>query len=94
MYVENKDGDIDGASGRIGWVSFSKTAQTVYYRGRELLRTKGGGVRGNFIDVATRDEYWVSGVKKRGSNAHSGEMGVTVVIDVDALDEYRALREP
>jgi len=30
MYVENKDGDIDGAKARIGWVEFSKTGLTVY----------------------------------------------------------------
>jgi hypothetical protein len=28
MYIENKDGNIDGADGRIGWVTFSKTGQT------------------------------------------------------------------
>jgi len=38
MYIENKDGEIDGANGRIGWVSFSKTGKTVYYRGRELYQ--------------------------------------------------------
>ena len=89
MYVENKDGEIDGANGRIGWVTFSKTGQTVYYRGRQLA--KAGGVRGNFLDVATREEYWVSGVKKRGSNAHWAE-SVSVAIDDDAVDDYRALR--
>jgi hypothetical protein len=25
MYVENKDGDVDGVSARIGWVTFSKS---------------------------------------------------------------------
>lgn len=91
MYVENKDGDIDGANGRIGWVSFSKTGQTVYYRGRELLKAKGGGIRGNFLDVATQEEYWISGVKKRGSNAHWAER-ISVVIDPNAEAEYRRLR--
>ena len=89
MYVENKDGDIDGADGRIGWVSFSKTGRTVYYRGRELAKSQ--GFRGNFLDLATREEYWISGVKKRGSNAHWAE-SVSVVIDADALDDYRVLR--
>ena len=91
MYVENKDGQIDGAEARIGWVSFSKTGRSVYYRGRELL--KAGGVRGNFIDVSTREEYWVSGVKSRGSNVHPDEHAL-VIVDPDALDDYRALREP
>jgi len=91
MYVENKDGEIDGANGRIGWVTFSKSGQTVYYRGRELRKAKRGGIRGNFIDATTGEEYWISGVKKRGSNAHWAE-SISVQIDADALAEYRAHR--
>jgi hypothetical protein len=90
MYVENKDGLIDGVHGRIGWVSFSKTGRTIYYRGRRLQ--KGSGVRGNFFNVESGEEYWVSGVKRRGSNAHPAEPGVSIEIDPDALDEYRATR--
>ncbi len=90
MYVENKDGMIDGATGRIGWVSFSKTGQTIYYRGRTLQ--KGSGIKGNFFDVSSGEEYWVSGVKTRGSNAHPAEPGTTIEIDQDALDAYRALK--
>jgi hypothetical protein len=91
MYIENKDGEIDGASARIGWVEFSKTGKTVRYRGRELTSIGGRGVRGNFMDAETREEYWVSGVKRRGSNTHWAE-NVSVEIDPDALDAYRALR--
>ena len=36
MYVENKDGDIDGVPVRIGWVTFSRSGLNVYYRGRTL----------------------------------------------------------
>jgi hypothetical protein len=90
MYVENKDGLIDGAQGRIGWVSFSRTGQTVYYRGRTLQ--KGSGSSGNFFDVESGEEYWVSGVKQRGSNAHPAERSVGIQVDPDALDEYRSIR--
>lgn len=89
MYVENKTGEIDGVAARIGWVSFSKTGQSVHYRGRTLSKAK--GVSGNFIDAETGDEYWVSGIKKRGSNVHWAE-SVAVQIDEDALDEYRKLK--
>ena len=89
MYVENKGGTIDGVDARIGWVTFSKTGQTVYYRGRELA--KANGISGNFMDVATFEEYWISGVKKRGSNVHPHE-SASVEIDPDALEAYRALR--
>lgn len=89
MYVENKDGDIDGAAARIGWVAFSKTGQSVRYRGRTLL--KASGVAGNFMDVDSRDEYWVSGIKKRGSNVHWAE-SLSVVIDDDAREEYQRIK--
>ncbi len=91
MYVENKSGDIDGMDARIGWVTFSKTGQTVYYRGRELAKIPGKGVSGNHRDVVTGHEYWVSGVKKRGSNIHYAE-SASVEIDADALAEYQKVR--
>ena len=91
MYLENKDGDIDGVQARIGWVTFSKTGLSVYYRGRTLKRAKGGGVRGNFYDEATREEYWISGVKKDGSNAHWAE-STTIEVDADALEEYKSIK--
>jgi len=90
MYLENKDGLIDGVQARIGWVEFSRSGQTVYYRGRALQ--KGQGIRGNFFDADTGEEYWVSGVKQRGSNAHPGERGVAIEIDPDAAEAYQALR--
>jgi hypothetical protein len=91
MYLENKQGDIDGSQARIGWVTFSKTGKSVFYRGREFCKMKGGGVRGNFMDVETRHEYWISGIKKRGSNAHWAE-SVSVIVDDDAKDELEAIR--
>ena len=91
MYIENKEGDIDGVSARIGWVSFSKTGRTVYYRDRALKRAKGGGIYGNYFDEETGEEYWISGIKKRGSNAHYAEP-VDISIDDDALNEYKKLK--
>src|SRR5687768_7943575 len=91
MYIENKNGDIDGVRARIGWVSFSNSGLSVYYRGRTLKRLKGGGVRGNYFDEATGEEYWMSGVKRSGSNAHSAE-STKIDVDADAKDEYNRLR--
>ena len=89
MYVENKDGEIDGAPARIGWVEFSKSGLSIHYRGRTL--GKGGGIRGNYLDTETREEYWVSGVKRRGSNVHWAE-SVRVIVDDDAHAAYAAAR--
>lgn len=87
MYLENKDGEIDGYDARIGWVTFSKTGRTIYYRGRSLARLKGGGVSGNYFCENTHQEYWISGIKKKGSNVHWAE-SASVHIDEDAIEEY------
>jgi len=92
MYLENKEGLISGARARIGWVTFSKSGRTVYYGGRSLKAIGGRGVRGNFIDEQSGEEFWISGVKKRGSNTHDAE-SASVVVDDDAQDEYKRLRE-
>ena len=92
MYIEGKGALIDGVSARIGWVTFSKSGRTLTYRGLTLGRIKGGGVSGNYIDTESGAEYWVSGVKKRGSNTHPAEGGVAVAIDPDAQEEYTNLR--
>ena len=91
MYVENKEGTVDGVPARIGWVTFSKSGRTVYYRNLELHRTGGQGIRGNYRDVVTGEEYWVSGVKVRGSNNHWAER-VQTAIDPDAVSEYRRIK--
>ena len=90
MYVESKSGALEGADARIGWVTFSKTGKSIYYRGRSLLRAK--GVAGNYIDADSGEEFWVSGVKQRGSNVHPAERRIKVVVDDDALVEYQAVR--
>ena len=90
MYVENKDGDIDGVDARIGWVTFSKSGRSVYYRGKTLKRAKGGGIRGNHFDEETGEEYWISGIKKRGSNSHWAE-SASISVDEDATKEYERI---
>ena len=93
MYVENKSGLIDGSSARIGWVEFSRSGRSVLYRGLTLSRIKGGGVSGNYFEVGSGNEFWVSGVKERGSNAHPAERAGTVVVDEDAREAYEGLRK-
>lgn len=90
MYVENKQ-DADGRGlARIGWVTFSKSGRSIYYRDLCLQRIKGGGVAGNYFDPATGDEYWVSGVKRGATNRHWAGGG-EVVVDDDAKTEFEKL---
>ena len=90
MYIENKSGDIDGVDARIGWVTFSKSGRSVYYQGKTLKRAKGGNIMGNHYDEETNEEYWVSGIKKRGSNSHYAE-SASIAVDDDALEEYHRI---
>jgi len=91
LYIENKTRGRSGGDARIGYATFSKTGLTVYYRDRELARIKGGGSAGNYSDVETGEEFWISGVKKEGSNVHWAEV-THVEIDDDAKAEYQQLR--
>jgi hypothetical protein len=92
MYVENKEGLLEGARAWIGWVTFSKTGRTIFYKARSFRATGGQGIRGNFRDEETGEEYWISGVKVRGTNAHAAEGTVKPIIDEDAKEEYARIR--
>ena len=87
MYVELKSDLDDSGRAWIGRVRLSKTGQTVYYRGLTLARARRKGAAGNHVDIATGDEYWVSGVKKDGTDRHWAGHG-PVHVDSDVLDEY------
>ena len=90
MYVELKTGYADNGPAWIGYVRFSKTGRSVFFQDRELHRLKGGGAGSNFIDVSSGEEFWVSGIKRRGSNRHWAGSG-RVQIEPDARTEYDAL---
>ena len=83
MYIENK---TDG-SARIGRITFSKTGRSLYYQGRTFRSLKGQAFKANYRDVATGEEYWISGPKRdRNDRLYGGQLGV--VIDDDVAAEY------
>ena len=84
MFLECKTGEAAGLA-RIGRVRFSKTGRTIYYGGRALRASAGQGIRGNYADIETGDEWWVSGPKKRGGDTLFGGL---VEVDEDVRDEY------
>ena len=90
MYIENRTTDIDGHRARIGWVTFSNSGLSIYYRGRTLARSKGQGISSNYYDADTGEEYWVSGLKRRGSNSHPNEKRIAIHVDEDARSEYES----
>ena len=87
MYIELKTGYGDNGPAWISNVTFSKSGKTIYFNGKALKRMLGGGIAGNFCDLETGDEYWVSGVKKKGTNRHWAGAG-KIQIDVNALNDF------
>ena len=85
MYLEKKEGGQTGPAW-IGRVSFSKTGQTLYYRGRSFQSSKGTGIEGNYHDVETGEEWWISGPKRRGGDRLWGNSEIE--IDEDVREEY------
>ena len=75
MYVENKSGG-DSGEAWIGFVSFSKSRTTIYFNGRAYRSLKGSGISANFVDIETGEQFWISGVKKRGTNRHRFGSGI------------------
>lgn len=87
MYIELKSGYSDNGPARIGRVTFSKSYRTIYYKGKTFQRIKGGGVSGNYYDIETGEEYWISGVKKNAQDRHWAGVG-SIEIDDDVREEY------
>lgn len=56
----------------------------------ELESGYGDDGPGNYVDVETGEEFWVSGVKKNGSDRRRAGSG-PVRVDEDVRAEYAAL---
>lgn len=84
MYIEHKGGDISGLA-RIGRITYSKTGKTIYYDGHTFASLNGSGLKANFVEVESGEEYWISGCKKDGSDAL---YSTSVEIDEDVREEY------
>jgi hypothetical protein len=89
IYVELKTGYNDNGPAWIGKGGFNRTGQTVYFNGQVFKR--GQGISGNHFDLQTGEEYWISGVKKRGGDRHWAGSG-TIEIDESIVEEYLELR--
>jgi hypothetical protein len=87
-YIELKTGYADNGPAWIAQVQLSKSKTTVYFNGKALAR--GNGVQGNHVDLETHEEYWISGVKKDGTDRHWAGAGV-VWIEASVVDEYLRL---
>jgi hypothetical protein len=55
--------------------------------GRKALRKLKGGFKANHFDVATGEEYWISGPKRNGQDRLYSDTTLTP-IDEDVREEY------
>jgi hypothetical protein len=72
MYIEQKtDGERslqDKGPAVITEATFNRTHKTIYADGKTFHRIQKGGIYGNYWCVEDGNEYWISGVKKDGTN--------------------------
>jgi hypothetical protein len=87
MYIELKAGYADSGPARIGRVRYSRTGCTLYYRDKRFQSCRGQGIEGNYFDVDTGEEYWISGPKQNGNDRHWAGSG-SCEIDADVAEEY------
>jgi len=85
-YIELKTGYNDNGPAWIGRVKLSRSGQTVYFNGKAFKRVGSG----TYIDLETRESYWISGVKKRGTNRHWAGSG-RITIEGSVVTEYLTL---
>lgn len=89
-YIELKTGYHDDGPAWIGRVLISRSGRSVYFNDHGFQRCNAGS--GNYTDIETGVTYWISGVKKDGSDRHWAGHG-KIVIDRKIVKEYLALVE-
>jgi hypothetical protein len=85
IYVELKSGFSDNGPAWIGKGFYTSSRKTVYFNGQVFKRVK--GIAGNHFDQQNGDEYWISGVKKDGTDRHWAGGG-KIILDQQSVDEY------
>lgn len=84
-YIELKTGYSDDGPAWIGKVKLSKSGQTIYFNGKAFR--KGQSACGNYYDVETKEAYWISKVKKDGTDRHWAGHG-KIFLDKNIVQEY------
>ena len=89
-YLELKSGFSDNGPAWIGLVSFSKSGKTIYFDGKAFQRIGSDRINGNFYDIESGDEYWISGVKKDMTDRHKFGGG-KIFVEKRILNDYLSI---
>ncbi len=86
-YLELKSGFSGDGPAWIGLVSFSKSGKTIYFDGIAFQKIGSARIQGNFMDIESGNEYWISGVKKDVSDRHKSGGG-KIYVEKRILNQY------
>ena len=86
-YIELVNGFSHDGPAWIGLASFSKSGKTVYFDGKAFQRVGSDRTGGNFYDIESGDEYWISGIKKDMSDRHKFGGG-KIFVEKRILNNY------
>ena len=90
-YIEHKPSEhTDAAPAWIAHVWPSSSGKTLYFNDMALKLSSGRD--SNHFDLVTGEDYWVTGVKKKGSNRHWGR-GAPIHIEQSLVDWYHGYAE-
>jgi len=89
-YVELITGYNHNGPAWIGLITFSKSGKTLYFNGKAFQRIGSSRTMGNFYDIETMEEYWISGVKKDMSDRHKYGSG-KIYVEERILEDYLKL---
>jgi hypothetical protein len=84
-FIELKTNQDDKGPAWIVGVQVSRSGRTVYFNGKAFKR--GPSASGNYFDIQSGEEYWISGIKKNGQDRHWAGSG-KITIEASAVDEY------
>lgn len=90
-YIEKCTGANHNGPAWIAKVQLSKSGKTFYFNGQAFQRAEGGLGIGNHFDLETGEPYWISGVKKQGSNRHWAGAGKIAVEESVAAELCKTL---
>ena len=94
MFVQLKTGyDIDRGPSWISCVRFSKNWRTAHWRGRTLRRWP-GMFDANFVDVETKERFWLSGPHRDRRDTRYAPAAPVVDDDVKAVYERFLAGDP
>ncbi len=89
-YIELKSDFGDSGPAWIATIKESRSGSTIYFN--QMSLKKGHGVSGNYFDFSNGNEYWISGIKQKGSNRHWAGSG-KISVEKRAVEELLALQK-